>query len=489
MRHASQVRSIITPAVLAGLLLGCKAGVSITPPSDGSAAEDHHVTQREVGGGNDAISVNEDGAVCAEQSNGAQAVPLDLYLMMDSSRSMLDPTDSGVSKWSAVTSAMTAFFNDPQSAGIGVGLAYFPVEQTGVPLTCTTDASCGATPAGCDRRKICVPNGTETSSFSAFCADNTSCAANQACELFESCPTSGGYCASNGAACPADCAAVTGYCNNRDVCDSATYATPVVAIGTTTLPGSSAALVASLTGHVPDGYTPTGPALKGAVTYLQQQLTAHPDHKAAVVLVTDGLPGGFTDLYSSGTLVRGIEHTACEPLDIPGIVTQVTAAAAGTPAIPTFVIGVFASSDVTAANPQPKLDMIAAGGGTGSAILINTSQDVNTLLQAALAQVRTKEIACQYQIPPPTSATHAVDFSKVNVDFTSGSGDVTRLGYWTDKSKCSATAGGWYYDIDPSTGGTPTAIITCDESCQQLKADPNGQVNIALGCMSFVIPG
>ena len=51
----------------------------------------------------------------------------------------------------------------------------------------------------------------------------------------------------------------------------------------------------------------------------QQYAAAHPEYKVAVVLVTDGLPGGFTDVYAAGTLVRGIQRAACEPLDIPGI--------------------------------------------------------------------------------------------------------------------------------------------------------------------------
>ena len=88
-----------------------------------------------------------------------------------------------------------------------------------------------------------------------------------------------------------DCTEYTGYCDLRDICMSSNYATPNVPLKT--LPDTSGALMSSLSGHAPDGYTPTGPALTGAISWAQQDLVSNPDHKAAIVLVTDGLPGGF----------------------------------------------------------------------------------------------------------------------------------------------------------------------------------------------------
>ena len=50
-------------------------------------------------------------------------------------------------------------------------------------------------------------------------------------------------------------------------------------------------------------------------------------------------------------------------------------------------------------------------------------------------------------------------------------------------------AGGWYYDVDPSTGATPKTISICDTTCNALKDDPGGQVDILLGCKTVFVIG
>jgi len=51
-------------------------------------------------------------------------------------------------------------------------------------------------------------------------------------------------------------------------------------------------------------------------------------------------------------------------------------------------------------------------------------------------------------------------------------------------AECDATAGGWYYDVDPDppTRGSPTQIIACEKSCSDFKAAMGAKVDIALGC-------
>ena len=52
-----------------------------------------------------------------------------LYLMLDRSGSMLDPPASGTStKWDQAVTGMNAFVSDPQSAGLDVALAFFPID-------------------------------------------------------------------------------------------------------------------------------------------------------------------------------------------------------------------------------------------------------------------------------------------------------------------------------------------------------------------------
>src|SRR6185369_15210029 len=119
-------------------------------------------------------------AACAAESAGAEAVPLALYMMIDSSRSMNTATSAGPSKWDAVRTAIKSFLDDPKSAGTAVGLAYFPGEQAGLPATCTSDSQCPGTV--CDHRNQCVRTNTRTMSPPpTFCADATGCASDETC--------------------------------------------------------------------------------------------------------------------------------------------------------------------------------------------------------------------------------------------------------------------------------------------------------------------
>ena len=108
----------------------------------------------------------------------------------------------------------------------------------------------------------------------------------------------------------AGCSDFAGYCHLRDRCDAAYYATPDVAVGLLdgTTGGQAAMLGASLTAKSPAGYTPTGPALSGALMFARQRIASMPTHRVAVVLVTDGLPGGF---------LPGFPPRRCTPGDIP----------------------------------------------------------------------------------------------------------------------------------------------------------------------------
>ena len=65
--------------------------------------------------------------VCASVTQAAANSPLDMFIMMDQSSSMDEATGSGVSKWDAISEALRAFVTDAGSAGIGVGIQYFPI--------------------------------------------------------------------------------------------------------------------------------------------------------------------------------------------------------------------------------------------------------------------------------------------------------------------------------------------------------------------------
>jgi hypothetical protein len=67
-------------------------------------------------------SFNPDGA-CAAIDQKGDATPLHLYIMLDKSSSM---SVSGGEKWNAAVAGITAFVSDANSAGIYVGLKFFP---------------------------------------------------------------------------------------------------------------------------------------------------------------------------------------------------------------------------------------------------------------------------------------------------------------------------------------------------------------------------
>ncbi len=418
------------------------------------------------------------GATCAATSVSAKLIPLDLYVLMDSSKSMNESTAGGATKWKATTDALKAFFSDAKSDGLSVALKFFPDEQP-IPGTCSSDTECGSF-GPCDQRKACVTKDKYTKEITTLCNTDADCTATgEVCAPVQRCSGCKDYCVAAGTAtCPTGCTPFTGYCRERDVCTAQTYATPVVPFSG--LPAMASSLSSALDARMPDGFTPTGPSLTGALQAARDRAKANPGHKVAVVLVTDGLPGGF---------IPSKPPVSCMPGDIAGVAKVAemgNMASADAPAIPTFVIGVFGPCDLGDQNvmPEANLNKLASSGGTNKAVIVNTDQDVQQQIQDALKLARTSAIACQYEMPMSDGGT--VDTGKVNVNFNSSSTGAKTILYVAKKEKCDPATGGWYYDKDPADGGKPTQIIVCDQSCKTFQSIQDGRVDIALGCKTEV---
>jgi hypothetical protein len=470
--------ALIAPVLLLHLLAcaGIKTAVSAdaaggdAAPRGGDAASTADRRAPERDGPGQVIGTGSLGdAACASRSQQAERVQLDLYVMLDSSGSMDEPTANGQTKWTAAQAALTTFVQNPQSAGLGVGLQYFPLLQPNVPDTCETNPVCNG--GTCALERAC---NSPIPANQIACTSNAGCPAGIGCVRLGLCfgptgdviicfPALPGYICNNDSTNP--CVPLPGYCSNRDLCGPADYATPAVEVSV--LPAAAPALVASLGRRVPDGLTPTGGALSGAITHAQAWGRANPTHRVAVVLATDGFP------------------TECTPVDIPGVAALASTAAAGTPPVSTFVIGVFAPSEQ--AEARTNLDAIASAGGTGTAFLIDTSQNVTQGFVSALNAIRTMGLSCEYQVPVPPADGGVPNYFAVNVQFTSGTGQTVTIGNVHDRAACSPTKGGWYYDVDPSTGATPRTINICPTACAPLQADPAGRVDILLGCTTVVI--
>lgn len=250
--------------LFAAFTAGCDAGVG-DDGGGGEGAGDSSGTGSPNGSTGDGFSTGSTGSGvgggCAGIDKTAEKVPLDIYIMLDQSGSMGDPPSmGGGSKWDAVASALTTFVNQPEAAGIGVGIQYFPLESGANcnVLQCSTDGDCGPGCGPCE-------------GFGGF-----------------------GVCSGFGAS---------------DSCVVSDYATPDVPIAV--VPGNANAIIQSIGAHGPTGGTPTSAALEGAISHAQTWANANPGHAVIVVLATDGDPTSCnSDLaYINGVAAAGFGGT------------------------------------------------------------------------------------------------------------------------------------------------------------------------------------
>lgn len=236
------------------------------------------------------------------------------------------------------------------------------------------------------------------------------------------------------------------------------YAAPTVELTN----ASDPAFVSALETTKPSGGTPTLPALQGGIEYAKQIHAARPAEKTAVVLVTDGEPGFWNP-----------DKNAFEPGCAGNTVANVAAAAAAAFAegIPTYVIGV---------GPQlTALNSVAKSGGTSAAVMVSVNDPAATTsaIKQALADIRKREIACEFALPPPPAGEELDPFA-VNVVLKNADGTDKVLGY----SKDCADQGGWTYD-NPSA---PSRILLCGGACTDAKTATDGKVSIAFGCKTKI---
>ena len=427
-----------------------------------------------VGHGNGNGGGNGGNPKCAGQVSTAQAIPLDMVIMLDTSSSMLDETSTQETKWAAVKRALQSFLTDKASAGIGVGLQYFPQLKPNTPASCTNDAQCGeGAPCFLNLCFDSIPEGLYPCSTVADCPRTTQSGLRRCLPVAQCSNAPQYFCPSVGAECTTNtpgenlgtCVGIAeSFCVNATICDVPKYSTPAVAIAA--LPDAAAALVASINAKEPLGDTPTGPALSGAILQASAWANAHKDHRVVAVLATDGVP------------------TQCTPdmiVDIAGLARDGVNA---NPSISTFAIGVFSQDDI-ASGAQTSLDTIAKQGGTNKAFIVDTTKDVTAQFQAALDSIRGTRLACEYQIPEPTGGGTLDYEHKVNVTLSNGD-KKDFIFYVTSAAGCDATNGGWYYDVEPSVG-TPTKIIACPSTCSAFEAAPSGaSVSIQLGCDTVI---
>lgn len=307
-----------------------------------------------------------DADACNGVSVEAEAVPVDLFVIMDRSQSMAQAVLGGsMTRWEALRGAVQSFTESPSAADIRAGIGFFSRSGGG------DDA--------------------------------------------------------------------------RD-CDPDAYAAPSVPIGLVSDNGPD--LVTAIDDVSPGGFTPTVPALQGAITYARGWAQDNPGRATLVVLVTDGFP------------------TQC--VNDPDQISQ--AARAGYESaehIRTFVIGV---GDVAKLN----LDNYARAGGTKKAYLTDQG-DVTRTFVDALNNITSRALACEYQLPPAPDGMK-LDPERVQVVYTPSSGGAEEIPSISSLGACAKNQnGGWYYD----DATNPSKITMCPCTCARFQA---GRVDVRLGC-------
>lgn len=226
-------------------------------------------------------------------------------------------------------------------------------------------------------------------------------------------------------------------------------------------------LAQSLDNIGPDGNTPIIGGVTLGYKHLDENVFVG---RRFLVLITDG-------------------QETCAPVSYKQTFLTKTVPEATAVGIKTFVIGAPGSEPA-----RSFLSEIAFQGGTAKSATCNHSPtppdlgdchfdltdsalDLTTALGQALEKVSKEALTCEYELPlPPEGGT--IDYGKVNVIFTPGSGGQQVIPQ--DSAKGCTGADGWQYSADGHR------ITLCGPSCEKVKADTAGSVSIALGCVTQV---
>jgi hypothetical protein len=471
MLTRSQRSALFASALVAGA--ACSAAVdpaSGTKP--GGRSEDAAAPGSEHDGPTLMIGVPDGGAldvpaatdgvpICAERSETAQLVPVDLFFVVDGSSSMGSMIGART-KWQMARDALLAFARDPRSAGLGLGLQMFPQPGGGSPCTSGRDCDSGGNPATCRAQRLCEGDPDENGAL-LHCEERP-CAGGARCLPGGRCSQSGLDCTAIDAPCPGMtgdvCKALGMACGTTsgDQClAAAAYEIPAAPITDLPLPG--ARLVArALEARSPDGPTPLRNGVLGSLTYLERHLAAHPGRHGVLIIATDGEPA------------CGMGNEPIGPL-----VDRLTMARQG--GVSTYVVGILAGDPLGMAN----INALATAGGAGAPFLIAMANDFQERFLSSLNEIRGAALPCEFTIPPPK--TGAIDYGKVNLRLVHGAATEDVL-YTGGVDHCGK--GGWYYDADPAMKA-PSRVIACPSTCQSWKADGKATVELRFGCATRIV--
>jgi hypothetical protein len=240
-------------------------------------------------------------------------------------------------------------------------------------------------------------------------------------------------------------------------CDAAEYGTPSVPMTALPEPTLFANAIDANFPACHEG-TPMITAFEGAVPYFQGLAANDPLAHVAIVLVTDVTTG---EPYESCKDMQG------QPA-LDAVAQQLANIAA---TIPTYVIGV---GSVTA------LQQLAQAGGTETAYLVSITDPAKTQTEflATINLMRRAAVPCDVTIPAPPKG-ETLDPNLVNLTFTPPTGGDPVL--FSMSADCTSEES-WRYD-NPDA---PTRIELCPSTCDSVKAQYGGRIDVAFGCKTFL---
>jgi hypothetical protein len=239
-------------------------------------------------------------------------------------------------------------------------------------------------------------------------------------------------------------------------CDRTAYAQPAVEIAP--LPSNAAEIVRS-TMQSPFKSSQMLPALRGAIDHQKTRAAANASAKQVVALITDGYTQDF--------------NIVCPLYQTSDVVAAAQAGMNGTTPIETYVLKLTSSlPGADFAERFGQLDNVAAAGGTGAGIEIQTS-DATGGTHAALSEVRRRAQPCEYTLPAHADPTRV---SLALVD--AGGANPSELARVTASDACGSEDG-WHFDDSAS----PKYLRLCEKTCATLRANDAHVVVPLSGCL------
>jgi len=466
------------------------------------------------GGSSITITGGSAGQTCTSAQATLTPAPPALYLMLDVSGSMLDPSGSGAgTKWQAMKTGVMAFLDD--SSDLTLALGYFPRRIAGVPDSCTADADCGAG-APC-LTHVCQ----QTPGMLVACTPTGDPADLGPCTdavVHEDGPCITGACRLTGAACQTDedcrvedaalgqcfelgvcdgdptltCSdtdpaknhpgcgpngtagkclpTAAHFCLHETDCDPSSYAEPAL-----DFPATASAVKVSLDEQTPRGDSPARTALHGAIAHARAWRAEQGGGDVAVVLATDGVPTDCSTARAmSAESSAALDDLVAEAAE--GFAPVLEPAGAS---VRTFVLGVLGETDLTAATG---LTRVAEAGGTEQAYILAAEGNIEQELLAGLRAIRDSSLGCRLAFAPEQT----VDTELVLVALESGDGSSEAL-EMVPPEACSATSHQWHFDTDPTTGRA-TGLELCPATCDFVRSSPDTQITVVLPCRPPLLP-